>query len=372
MRPQVAVVRCASYEPSLVYEKVKTAIGLLGGIEKFVPSGGCVLVKPNLLMAKPPEAGIDTHPEVVRAVIKVLKENLCKIYVGDGPSVWGAQAENVDNVYEQTGIKRVCREEDVTLVRFDKRRWRGKFPLTTWIDECQYLVSVPKFKTHELTLLTGAVKNLYGLVSGTYKTELHKKYFKPKEFSKIVVDIYEQKKPALSVVDGIVAMEGDGPGTSGSLRQLGLIISGQDGVAVDSVLAQLMGIRPQEVLTNKEAGARGLGECDLNNIEIVGEKPADLGIKPFLLPAASLRSRIPQPIVNFIKRFIKYRPIIQHQDCSSCGVCIETCPNQLIRRKNGRIIIDYSRCIYCFCCQEACPNSAIKVRKSLLAKLTGL
>jgi ferredoxin len=278
----------------------------------------------------------------------------------------------VDYVYEQSGIKKVCAEEDVELVRFDKRRWRGKFPMTTWIDDCEHLVSVPKFKTHEFTLLTGAVKNLYGLVSGTYKTELHKKYYQREEFSRILVDIYGQKRPALSVVDGIVAMEGDGPGTSGTLRDLGLIIAGADGVAIDSVLAVIMGIKPHDVLTNREAEARGLGESNIANIQIAGEILEGLNERPFLLPAASLRSRIPQPVINLIKNFIRYRPVVRYGDCSSCGACIEACPNKAISRKNGKIFIDYSRCISCFCCQEACPNSALKVKKSLLARLTGL
>ncbi|MCX5697774.1 MAG: DUF362 domain-containing protein [Candidatus Omnitrophica bacterium] len=372
MRSQVSIVKCADYRQPQVWNKVKESIDLIGGIEKFVPSGSSVLVKPNLLMATPPETGVDTHPEVVRGVIKVLKEIGCKIYVGDGPSVWGRYAENVDSVYEQSGIKRVCIEEGVELVRFDKRRWRTHFPLTTWIDETQYLVSVPKFKTHEFTLLTGAIKNLYGLVSGTYKTELHKQYFERKSFSKILVDIYEQKRPALSVVDGIVAMEGDGPGTSGKPRQLGLLIAGPDAVAVDSVMAVIMGVKPLDVFTNKEAKARGLGETDINNIDILGERLADVRGRPFLLPVTSLRSRIPQPIVNIIKKFIRYRPVIRHEDCSSCGVCIEACPNKIISRRNGKTYIDYSRCIYCFCCQESCPNSAISIRKSLLARLVGL
>lgn len=372
MTPRVSLVRCPTYDQQLVCEKVKLSIDLLGGMAKFVAPGSSVLVKPNLLMAKPPEAGIDTHPEVVRAVIRALKENRCRIYVGDGPSVWGSQAENVDNVYEQTGMKRLCTEEDVELVRFDKRRWREKFPLTTWLDEVDHLVSVPKFKTHEFTLLTGAIKNLYGLVSGTYKTELHKKYFQRAEFSRILVDIYQQKRPVLSVVDGIVAMEGDGPATSGTLRQLGLIVSGSDAVAVDSVLAAIMGVRPLDVLTNKEASARGLGECDLAHIEVLGERLVDVKGRPFILPVTSLRSRIPQPIINFIKKFIRYRPVVKHGDCNSCGACIEACPNQVIRRENGRTYIDYSRCIFCFCCQESCPNSAIRVRKSILARLVGL
>jgi uncharacterized protein (DUF362 family)/Pyruvate/2-oxoacid:ferredoxin oxidoreductase delta subunit len=372
MKSRVSIVRCRDYQPELVSAKVKEAIGLLGGIGFFVKPGSRVLVKPNLLMAKPPEAGIDTHPEVVRAVIKALKEINSDIYVGDGPSVWGNQAENVDEVYRQTGIAALCAQEGVHLVHFDNRRWRGRFPLTTWLDQCQYLVSVPKFKTHEFTLLTGAIKNLYGLVSGTYKTELHKKYYDKLEFGKILVDIFQCAPPALTVVDGIVAMEGDGPATSGTLRNQGILVASADAVALDSVLALIMGIKPDAVVSIREAKARGLGESDIRAIEIAGEKIEDVSGRPFYLPQTSLRSRIPQPVVNFIKRFIRYRPEVVRGNCINCGACIEACPNKIISRKNGVIAVDYAQCISCFCCQEACPNSAIRVKKSLLARLTGL
>jgi uncharacterized protein (DUF362 family)/ferredoxin len=316
---------------------------------------------------------VDTHPEVVRAVIKLLKESSCRVYVGDGPSVWGNQAEKVEDVYQESGVKGVCAEEGVELVCFDKRRWRGKFPLSTWLDECQYLVSIPKFKTHEFTLLTGALKNLYGLVSGTYKTELHKKYFEHKDFSRIIVDLYEQARPALTVVDGITAMEGDGPASSGTLRQLGLLFAGADGVAVDSVLAVVMGLKPEDVLTTKEAAFRGLGESKINALDILGERLEDVCGRPFLLPTnSSLRSMIPQPIINILKSFIRFWPKVQQRNCLNCGVCIEACPNQAITRRNSRIEIDYSRCIWCFCCQEACPHAAISVKKSLLARLVSL
>ena len=253
MKSKVAIVKCKSYEPSLVQEATRKAIDLIGGVSIFIRPQSRVLVKPNLLMAKEPEFGIDTHPEVMRAVIKILKEINCEIFVGDGPNVWGSQAENVDEVYERSGMKRVCEEEKVSLVKFDKRRWRGKFPLTSWLDNCDNLVNVPKFKTHDFTILTGAIKNLFGLVSGTYKTELHKKYFDKEDFARILVDIYQEAKPVLTIVDGIIAMQGDGPGTSGKLRDLNLLLASTDCVSVDSVMALIMGLEPFDILTTKEA-----------------------------------------------------------------------------------------------------------------------
>jgi len=374
MKTKVSVIKCDNYEPQAVLASLRRAIDLLGGISSFIKPQSRVLVKPNLLMAKAPEFAITTHPEIVRAVIKLLKEINCKIYVGDGPSVWGYQIENVGQVYEQTGIKKVCSEENVELVEFNKRRWREKkFPLTIWLDECDYLVSIPKFKTHDLTTLTGAVKNLFGLVSGTYKTELHKKYFDTGDFSGVLVDIYEQAKPALTVVDGILAIEGDGPATSGKIRKTDLLLAGSDCVAIDSILALIMGIKPQDILTSKYAAERGLGISDVNSIEILGEKLESITGKPFLLPStSSLKSKIPKPVLKLAKKMIKYLPCVERDHCIACAACIDACPTKAISMKGERIIFDYSKCLSCFCCMEACPSAAIKVKKSLLAKIIGL
>jgi uncharacterized protein (DUF362 family)/Pyruvate/2-oxoacid:ferredoxin oxidoreductase delta subunit len=372
MSAKISVVKCNSYETQVVEQAVRSAINLLGGITCFVKPGSRVLVKPNLLMSKGPEYAITTHPQVVSSVIHILKEINCRIIIGDGPSVWGQHIENVDEVYEITGIRKVAQDEGVQLVNFNKRRMRDKFPLTAWLDECDYLINLPKFKTHEFTLITGAIKNLFGLVSGTYKTELHKNYFKPSEFSKILVDIYQEVRPALTIIDGILAMEGDGPGTGGKVRQLNLLLAGSDCVALDTIMAKIMGIKNQEVLSTKEAALRGLGEGQLSRIKIEGEDINKLNIQPFILPQASKINNLPDVFKIILKWLIKYYPYSLSLKCTLCGHCVNICPKECITLKKKGIAFNYKQCIACFCCQEACPAAAIGVKKSLLAKLIGL
>ncbi|MCX5705345.1 MAG: DUF362 domain-containing protein [Candidatus Omnitrophica bacterium] len=373
MNPTVSIVNCASYDPRLVEERVRKALDLLGGISVFIKPGSRVLLKPNLLMAKEPALGITTHPEVVRAVIRILKEINCAVYLGDSPSVWGRYIENVGQVYERTGMKKVCAEEGAELVMFDKRRMREKFPLTTWLDNCDYLINLPRFKTHELTLLSGAIKNLFGLVCGTFKTELHKNYFDIEEFCDIIVDIFQEAKPALTIVDGITAMEGDGPATAGKLRNTRLLLASYDCVALDSILALIMGVKPYDVLTTKEAAHRGLGIPDARYIDIVGEELKSVIGEPFILPTTSIvRKGLPQPVIKAARKLIKYYPTPMRQNCIRCNACIQACPTKCISMDEKGIIVDYNKCIACFCCQESCPAHAIKVKKSFLAKLIGL
>jgi ferredoxin len=167
-------------------------------------------------------------------------------------------------------------------------------------------------------------------------------------------------------------MEGDGPGTGGKLRNLGLILAGSDAVALDTVLALVMGLRPFDILTTKFAAQRGLGTGDINAIQVLGERLEEVIEEPFQLPGTSLKDRIPHPILEIAKNLIRFYPKVDYNNCNLCGACIRACPSKVISIKNERIVIDYSGCISCFCCQEACPYSAIKVKKSILAKIVGL
>ncbi len=368
---KVSIVKCAGYEQPQVEKAVRRSVELLGGINHFVKSGQKVLVKPNMLMAAAPEEGITTHPEVLRSVIRLLKDAGCRILVGDEPSTWNHNQDNVDNAYAKTGIKQVCAGEGVELIKFEKRSWKGKFPLFSWVDEADAIINVPKFKTHQLTTLTGAVKNLYGFVSGTYKAELHKLYFRPEEFAKILADIHECVRPALSIVDGIVAMEGDGPASSGKLRQMGLVVSGNDCVAVDSVLLSIMGVKPQDVFFIQEATGKGLGVSNLEEIELLGEPLSKVIARNFLLPCGSIVTKLPVFAPKLLRFLIRIRPKVLHDKCVRCASCAKICPQKVISIKD-KVEIDHRGCISCFCCQEVCPAAAIKAEKSLMARILGL
>jgi len=372
MTAHASLVKCSSYDSGAVFDSVEKALALLGGIANFIKPKSRVLLKPNLLMAKEPSYAITTHPEVVRAVARLLKRIDCTVYLGDCPSAFGNRTKHIDGLYEKTGMSAVAAEEGLELVRFDKGRWRGKFPLSIWLDKCDYLVSVPKFKTHELMILTGAVKNTFGLITGNYKTQLHLHYLNLDDFARIVVDVFEQARPVLSVVDAILAMEGEGPGSSGTPRNCGFLLCGTDAVALDSILATVMGLSAQDIPTTREASRRGLGVADMRSISVLGDNLQEVIGRPFVLPSTSALKRIPQPVKRIARRLIKYYPSIEHERCIRCAACIQACPNSIMSLRNNRIHIDYSRCIACFCCQETCPESAIKVQKSLLAKIIGL
>lgn len=370
---EVSIVKCNTYSFDELFSKVKRAVDLLGGISNFVRPNSRVLIKPNILMAKEPEFGITTNPEVLRSCIRLLKEINCSIVVGDSPSVFGKYINNVKEVYEVTGIKDVCLQEHVELIEFNKRNMKQGIPLASILEECDFCINLPKFKTHTLTILSGAVKNLFGLVVGTYKTELHKKHFNVDDFSNMLLDIYLQVKPSLTIIDGISCMEGDGPATSGKLRRENLILAGSDCVALDSVLAHIMKVKLSDIPMLKHARARGIGIADLGNIQIKGEQLQDIKNSPFLMPRASfIRKKIPKSLAVLARKLIKYYPCVERDNCIACAACVKACPEKIISINKKRVKFEYSKCIACFCCQEVCPNSAIKIKTSLFAKLLGL
>ncbi len=371
MDPKVSLVRCGSYDAAQVQAAVAEAVRLLGGIERFVRAGEKVLLKPNLLTDAAPERGIDTHPEVVRAVIRLLRPVTKHIICGDSPSVWG-EKKDIGRVYEVSGIKKVCAEEGVELVYFSRSQLVKGYPLASWAFSCDRLINIPKFKTHGFTILTACLKNLFGLVVGMHKMKIHFDHPRAADLSRVIVDIYEARRPDLNIVDGITAMEGEGPGSAGTLKHMELIAAGGNGVCVDMVLAHLMRQDIFVIPTNKEAVRRGLGPGRLDDINILGGLLSDFTAASFKLPKASILARLPRmpgALSRLLTAFLSLKPYVETSRCRLCGLCAKSCPAGAIRLDAGGVRFRRSRCILCFCCQEVCPHGAIDVRKNFFLRL---
>ncbi|OGX29845.1 MAG: hypothetical protein A3F87_04315 [Omnitrophica WOR_2 bacterium RIFCSPLOWO2_12_FULL_51_24] len=366
MSSRVSIVKAGSYDFDRVYAAVKKAVGLLGGISDFVEKGEKILLKPNLLSARPPESGVDTHPEVLRAVARLVRETGAEVIVGDSPG--GLGFKTAGSTYGESGIKRVCEEEGIRLVDFDKAQNIKGMPISACVGEVDGIISIPKMKTHDLMTLTGAIKNSYGLAVGHFKADCHLKAPRPDEFAKLVVDVFETAIPRLVVMDGITAMEGNGP-AAGQLRNAGLVIASNDCVACDAVFADLVGLEPLRIEMTAEAYRRKLGEADLSKIEVLGESLKDAKLHDFKLPEMSVVRKIPRPVFKLLAKAIKFFPRINDKICKKCRICEKSCPAQCITIEEEGSRIDYRRCIKCFCCHELCPYDAISIRRSLLAKI---
>lgn len=366
---KVSIVKCPSYNTSEVEASVRRAVDLLGGINSFVKPGQKVLLKPNLLSARPPQDGVDTHPEVVRAVIRLVKEAKGVAILGDSPGGFGSHLS--EEVYEKSGMKKVGEEEGVELVKFNRVTVKNNIPITSYAVESDVIISIPKFKTHGLTTITGGVKNLFGIVPGLRKTEYHRESPHPHKFAEVIVNIYSQVKPQLSIMDGIVAMQGDGPAGK-DLRSLGLIMASNDAVSMDAVMAKIIGLRPFDIRTTFLAHNQGLGVGDLNGIEIKGEKVEDVLVKDFKLPRPSILCRLPSFLSEFLFNLIELWPFIDEKVCTKCQLCAKTCPQKTITIDDKTSSINYKNCIRCLCCYEVCPYQAISIKRNFWAKLAGM
>ena len=369
MKAKVSIVKCPDYNFKNLDLAVRQAVDLLGGMSSFVKPGQRVLLKPNLLSARTPDEGVDTHPELLRAVIRLVKECKGIIVVGDSPGGFGFHLSG--EVYEKSGVKKVCIEEEVKLVKFDKVTIKNNIPFSNYVLGCDVLISLPKFKTHNLTILTGGVKNLFGTVPGLRKTEYHKEGAHPLKFASILVDIYSQVKPHLSIMDGVVAMQGDGPAGK-DLRNLGIIMASADAVAMDAVMAKMVGLEPFEIHTTFLADSRGIGVGNLRSIEIRGEKLEEVAVKNFKLPRPSVLCWLPPFLSKFLFNLIQLWPFIDEKVCNKCQICAKSCPKKTITISEKTSAICYKDCIRCLCCYEVCPYQAITIRRNFWAKLFGM
>jgi uncharacterized protein (DUF362 family)/Pyruvate/2-oxoacid:ferredoxin oxidoreductase delta subunit len=368
----VSIKGCSDYREAKVEECIRTLINLLGGIERYVRAGETVLIKPNLLATKRKEEAVNTDPAVVRAVLKLVLEAGAKAIIGDSPGVGSAPKNaarcGISEVAEEFGIPILDFQESVAVGKIRQ----GGFPLEVAGEAltADAIVNLPKLKTHGQMLMTLGVKNLFGCVVGKRKIQWHLKAGVNREaFARMLVELYTCLSPTLTVIDGILGMEGNGPG-SGTPRQFGILAASADTVALDAVVMELMGLKPAGLATLRVAREMGVGETSLKNIRIVGDGIETLRVHDLKVPESSeLEWVIPDFLVGLLKNSLSAYPESDPKLCDLCRICVKACPQQVISVEKKRIRIDTRHCIRCFCCQELCPKGAIKTRQGWLLRL---
>jgi uncharacterized protein (DUF362 family)/Pyruvate/2-oxoacid:ferredoxin oxidoreductase delta subunit len=370
MKSSVSIVKCESYNEGKVLEGLQNSIDLIGGIQSFIRRGDRVLLKPNLLYGKSQEKAVTTHPSIVKGMIQIVREAGGIPFIGDSPSVG-----NLVRTAEKAGIKAVADQMKCPLVEFTKPvlspRRGGKIFKQLEIDqvvlEADVIINLPKFKTHGLTLLTLGVKNLFGCIPGPRKAQWHLKAGENrKTFAQILVDLYQVIHPSLTILDGIVGMEGNGP-NSGRPISLGLILASGDPLSLDQIVCDLLRISRESLLTNRVAFEHGMGK---DKIDVLGEMVEDVKILNFQFPTPSQPDwNLPRFLRKALNNALNSKPVVDRNICSSCDRCEEICPPKALARKGKDLIFDYGQCIRCFCCLEVCPEGAISIKPGWALKL---
>jgi len=339
-----------------IWEIIKNVFEIFGVEDKVKDKK--VLVKPNILGPFPPERGVTTDPKVISAIVQELKKCGSKeIVVGDNS---GSIHFDPLKIAKITGIldasdgcySNIARE--VLEVRVESKFIDELF-ISKIVKEADYIINVPKFKTHNLTTITGAIKNMFGIIPGGKKAQLHTLNRSINEFAELLVDIYQIRVPDLNIMDAIIGMEGAGP-TNGKIRIINKIISSENGISLDSVMAAMMGLKPDTIELLQVAKKRNLGKIDISNITINGELEVISGFKT---PNNGFLQRIRKKVVPHIFSFAAVIPIVDHNKCKICKKCIEVCPVSAMNLTNKFPEADRKKCISCFCCDEHCPYGAI-------------
>lgn len=373
MKSHVAIVRCPTYDYLQVAAGVREVLEPLGGMRAFVKRGDRVLLKPNLLSGKHPDKCVTTHPALVKAVAQLVQEAGGILAIGDSPAVGGLR-----RVVAQAGIAEVADEVGCPLVEFrevveittdDDYTFR-RIELAQAVLEADVVINLPKVKTHSQTLLTLGVKNIFGCIPGMRKAQWHLKAGTDHSyFAGMLTELCQIVSPALTIVDGITGMEGEGP-NNGNPRTLGLILAGGNPFALDTTICRIVGVPVEELLTVQAARQRGFEGTDPQQIEVLGQQVEDIPVAPFRLPA---RFDVQWNLPGFIKRpltnIFTPKPIITKDLCKACGACVEACPPQAISLSDKKVEIDYHQCIRCYCCQEVCPEGAVHLQEGWVRRL---
>ena len=382
----VVLMPLDTYDQPKVDEAVRQGVALLGGLDGLIRRDEKVLLKPNLLARALPQKAITTHPAVFAAVCRLLKEEgYDHLAYGDSP---GNPTTTPDKAAEAAGIKEAAalygvERADFTsgsVVGFPEGKAARSFYLCKGVQDADAMINICKMKTHALERITGAMKNLYGCITGVNKAVGHATYPNSEAFADMLADLNRCVAPRLHIMDGVVAMEGNGP-SSGTPVNMNVLLLSTDAVALDAVFAALIHLDPETVPTCVSGARDGLGVMAEDQIAVLtpdGELTvaqarekygkADFDVFRGKMKKGTLNKFMP------LLPFLQHRPKVDLKKCIACGVCEEACPvpeKAVHSGKGQKAKYDYKKCIRCYCCQEMCPAKAIEVYRSPLNKLLG-
>lgn len=367
-KTRVALMECGSYDTELLTRKIDEAVSLLGGFSQWIRPGMNVLLKVNLIGPQPPESAAVTHAEFVRAVVRLLKPLGCNVWIGDSSGgAIGGKAQT-GRSFAVSGIEAVAQEEGAVIKNFDReglvevKTANGMVMyLAKPVFDADFLINLPKLKTHLLALYTGAVKNLYGCVPGLMKAEYHKQAQSAREFGEVLCDINKHVKPGLNIMDGVVAMDGQGP-TTGHPYSAGKLLVSADPLALDTVAVRMLGKDIRELPVYAASVREGIGQCDPAQIEVCGDFTAPPRLPGFKLPRTMGAKKAPGGALGKMISLMSTRPVVDQAACRRCNICAESCPVSAIDKTNRHI--DYTLCIGCMCCHEMCTYRAVKLERT--------
>jgi len=368
MAAKVSVVKCSSYSQDEVNAAVKRAIELIGGID--IKEGSTVLLKPNVLGNNKPEDCITTHPSVLDAVCRLLKNKKLKLIIGDSSGMGiagGTKAAMITagmgEIAKKYGARLMPLESaECSIINNKNYGVLKEISISCVPLKAGYIINLPKLKTHTLVRYTGAVKNMFGVVPGGNKTNCHKIATTEERFAHLLLDIYQNVIPHLTIMDGVYGIEGNGPGSGGRKRKAGIILASKNGIALDFVASKIIGFKPLDIKTNRFALQRKLFD---GKIEVLGEKNLSVNFKK----PVSIRHFIPPFMIKLVSKQIVAYPEINNEKCKVCMTCVKACPAKTIKMKGKYPFVYKENCINCYCCHELCPYNAINLKRSFIIQL---
>lgn len=380
---QVYAASCPDY--SQAETCIRALVEQMGGMGRFVRPGERIVLKANLLRAAPPESAICTHPAVVEAVAKLVKEAGGTPVICDSPGGALHKEAVLRSLYEKTGMAaaaaaagaELSMDSSTRTVSLPEGKVLRQAEIITPVAEADGVIDLCKMKTHVLMSMTGAVKNLFGVIPGLSKVGYHATHPDHATFADVLLDLTGYVRPRLSLMDGILAMEGDGPGSSGTPRQAGLLLASANPLALDTAAGAIMNLPRQDNPVLLAAERRGLTPCRMEDVELIGGTVEELRMADYKFPASTKSNLmdflgpLARPAERLCKKALSQTPRIDGAKCVGCGICAKSCPGQAIAMtapgKKARI--SQKACIHCYCCHELCPQKAVELHQSWLGRL---